>query len=144
MNDPGPQRPLHILLIEDNPADVYLVREVLSVHALPAELQTIDDGEKALQFLDGMESDPGPLQLDLVLLDLNLPKFDGMQVLSRIRAGTRLAPIPVIVLTSSDSPRDKERALSLGASAFVRKSSTLGEFMLLGGEIKRVLAARGQ
>jgi CheY-like chemotaxis protein len=138
-----PARAPRILLIEDNPADVYLVREVLAAHHIAAEFHSIDDGEKALEMLDRMEQDPGPLAMDLVLLDLNLPRCDGMQVLARIAAGARLSTIPVIVLTSSDSPRDKERVLSLGAVALVRKSSTLAEFMLLGGEIRKVLDARG-
>jgi CheY-like chemotaxis protein len=124
-----------ILVAEDNPADVYLLREALSQHPAQVELVVVVDGEEALDYIDkrGRFSDaPKP---DLFVLDLNLPKSDGNDVLRRIREKPELNSIPVVVLTSSDSPRDRNVAASLGAASFLTKPSDLDQFLALGGKL---------
>src|SRR3954447_14214928 len=97
----------HILLIEDNPADVGLVREALNEHGVGGELTVIANGERAIKFID--ETEAGEQQCpDLIILDLNLPKRSGKDVLTRIRTSTICPQVPVIILTSSDNQRDKD------------------------------------
>jgi len=126
-----------ILLAEDNKADVYLVRKSLEEGGIGHELRTVRDGEEALRMLDDLGASlPCP---QLVLLDLNLPKISGNEVLERLRAHPECGNVPVIVLTSSDSPADRKDISRLGARAYFRKPSQLDEFMQLGQLIKRVL-----
>ncbi len=134
-------RSYFILLAEDNPGDVYLVKEALREHGLEFNLHVIDDGEIACNFIDAVAADPATPAPDLVLLDVNLPKRVGHDVLDRMRSSPRLQNVPVILLTSSESPRDKDRAESLGANAYFHKSTTLDEFMELGRVAKSLLAA---
>jgi CheY-like chemotaxis protein len=110
---------LHLMLIEDNPADVLLFRESLKQSPLPADVLIAHDGEQALRMLDELAFTP-----DFIVLDLNLPKFSGLEMLERFRG--RLG-CPVVVLTSSFNPRDREKALELGAREFLTKPSTFGE-----------------
>src|ERR1035438_10053497 len=99
-----------ILLAEDNEGDVYLAKLALKDHGLTHEIRVLGDGEAALSFVDCLENDANVPQVALMLLDLHLPKRDGLEVLGRLRAGKRGAGIPVVVLTSSDSPDDRESA----------------------------------
>lgn len=112
---------LHILLIEDSPADVLLVREAIRTSAIKADVVIAYDGEQAMRLL--AESD---LKLDFILIDLSLPKFNGLQVLERYRAN---AGPPVIVLSGSAKPEDRERALGLGAREYVLKPSSPEAFI---------------
>jgi DNA-binding response OmpR family regulator len=125
-------------LIEDNPADVLLVREALEEHLVRCELILITNGERATEFIEAFDADDacGP---DLVILDLNLPRRSGLQVLQRIRASQKCNHVPVIILSSSDSQKDKSAAASLGASRYLRKPSRLAEFMQLGSVFKEFL-----
>ena len=111
-----------ILLIEDNPADVHLIREALTEKEVACDLETIDDGELATAHITAVEAGQKPLP-HIVLLDLNLPKVSGDVLLKRIRQSSSMANVPVMVLTSSDSPRDRAQAEKLGASAYIRKPS---------------------
>ena len=132
---------IEIVLVEDAEPDVFLVREALGLGGLDFSLRVFDDGEKAVEFIEAIdrgEADPPP---HLLLLDLNLPKKTGAEVLERVRKSARCARIPVIVLTSSDSPKDKELTARLGATHYFRKPSRLAEFMRL-GEIVRDMLAR--
>jgi DNA-binding response OmpR family regulator len=104
---------LRILLVEDNPADVLMVREALRASAIATDLIVASDGEQALKLLN-----EGQLKLDFILLDLAMPKFDGFTVLQNYH--TQNGP-PVVVFTNSSSEPDKKLALALGASDFVRK-----------------------
>jgi chemotaxis family two-component system response regulator Rcp1 len=128
-----------ILLAEDNPADVYLIREALKEHGVQSPLHVVWDGKEILQFL----SDAGPSaeQLGLIILDLNLPRHDGIEVLQRLRESPELSHIPVVVLTSSDSPRDRLVASELGAACYLRKPSNLEQFLSLGGVFKELLSS---
>jgi CheY-like chemotaxis protein len=131
-----------ILLAEDNEGDVFLVRRALSKRGLEHELVVAHNGEEALVWLDahaGSEkSDSAPV---LILLDLNLPRVDGGQLLAHIRKSDSFSRTPVIVLTSSDSPKDRQMALNLGANLYFRKPTDLASFMDLGRIIEETLNA---
>jgi chemotaxis family two-component system response regulator Rcp1 len=131
----GEDRPLKILIIEDNPADVHLIREALLERQINFTLQVIDDGESAFQFFG---ETAGQRVADIVLLDLNLPKISGDAILSRIRQNPALQDVPTVVLTSSDSPKDRNQAERLGATAYVRKPSNLDEFFAIGGLVQQL------
>lgn len=122
-----PLKALHILLVEDNPGDVRLVREALRDSDTPLELNVVNDGEQAIQFLSrggSFRSAPRP---DLVLLDLNLPKKSGHEVLAEIKTSDEWRSIPVLVYTSSDADADVNGAYDLHANCYVRKPSNLDE-----------------
>ena len=127
---------VRILIVEDNRGDALLVREALRQSNLKFELIHILDGEKAFEFLQrrGEHSNARPPQL--VLLDLNLPKRDGWEVLEEIRGAPDLAATPVIILSSSGNPADRERASRTPNSMYIRKPSTLDEFMAVGKQIE--------
>jgi len=122
-----------ILLAEDNPADVYLFREAIGLHPDSVHLIVVSDGEEAMDYLDARGPFAGRLLPDLFVLDLNLPKCTGNDVLRRIRDLPECRDIPVIVLTSSDSPEDKSAAAKLGAALFLTKPADLDQFLALGG-----------
>ena len=129
-------RPARVLLVEDNEADVRLTREALREAGETVRLSSVGDGERALAYLrreQGFAEAPRP---DLVLLDLNLPRKNGLEVLDEMRADEALACIPVIVLTSSAARSDVEAAYSRGANAFVVKPQELDDFMDLIGTIR--------
>src|SRR4051812_20488318 len=104
---------VHIFLAEDNPADVYLIRQSLHEHGIPCQLDVASDGEQALHFLRHQTLFASGTAPALILLDLNLPKHDGIEVLQHVRQNQRLASVPVILLTSSDSPKDRLTATEL-------------------------------
>lgn len=133
--------PAHIFMAEDNPADVYLIRHVLKESGIDFQLKVAADGKQALSFLCGEGSFDETSMPALILLDLNLPKHDGTEILERIRRDRAFASVPVIILTSSDSPKDRLTATELGATCYLRKPSSLNEFMAVGAVIKEVLAA---
>jgi two-component system response regulator len=122
-------RELQILLVEDNPADVGLVREAFREGPPHHHLWVVEDGEEAVDFLrrKGKFKDV-PLP-DLMLLDLNLPRKDGREVLSEIKADPVLSEIPVIVLTTSDAEADVHRAYKLHANCYLTKPIDVGQFL---------------
>lgn len=130
--------PLKLLLVEDSPADAYLVREAIRAEGRPFELQVAEDGEIALEILDQLDSPSGSAALSLLLLDINVPRQDGTVVLERLRRIERCAGVPVVMISSSDSPGDRERAFELGATEYFRKPSSLAEFMQLGKIVRRL------
>jgi CheY-like chemotaxis protein len=127
MND-GP-----ILLIEDNPDDIALTLRALKRNNISNQVLVAHDGEEALEFL--LPADGTSLRVALVLLDVNLPKLGGLDVLRRIRGDERTATLPVVVLTTSNEERDIVESYRLGANSFVRKPVVFGEFV----EAARVL-----
>jgi len=136
------ERKTMILLAEDNDGDVFLVRRALEKRGLPHELVVAHNGEEALAWLDvHANPDTNERVPDLILLDLNLPRVDGGQLLSHIRKSDSFAHTPVIVLTSSDSPKDRQMALELGANLYFRKPTDLPSFMDLGRIIEETLQA---
>ena len=128
---------LSVLLIEDNPADVFLVKEALRTHSVKFDMNWISDGEQALRAIDRFAPAAPP---DIVVLDLNLPKVDGKELLAHIRRNSTFNKTPVLILTSSDSPADRREAAALGATCYIQKPPTLNEFLALGGAIKEVAA----
>jgi chemotaxis family two-component system response regulator Rcp1 len=134
---------LNLLLAEDNLPDALLVREVIRLENLPLDVYAVPDGEKALEFIarsDEHEDAPHP---DLLLLDLNLPKRDGFEVLKRLRESAKYGRIPVLVMTSSDAPADRARASDFGA-AYFRKPPSYGEFLRLGDVLRKMVELSGK
>jgi two-component system, response regulator len=117
-----------ILLVEDNPDDVALIQRALSKNNVVNELIIAHDGAEALDFFFGPGAESRPLP-QVVLLDLKLPKIDGLEVLQRLRAEERTRLLPVVVLTTSDEQLDVVRSYELGASSYVRKPVDFNEFM---------------
>lgn len=135
----GQVRKASIMLVEDNPADVLLVRKALQEKGLNFELTCFDEGEKALKNL----SQPGRLLPDLILLDLQLPKIQGIDMLRLIRNMPKFADVPVVILTSSESPGDKHRTELLGAARYIKKPSMLEDFFReVGGGVEEMLQLR--
>jgi CheY-like chemotaxis protein len=132
---------IQIFLAEDNPADVRLIREALKLHEVDFDLHVFEDGEKAISFVSSL-ANTSEICPDLILLDLNLPKTDGRDILKRIRQIGRTRTVPVVVLSSSESPRDRAEAAKLGADRYVRKPSTLDEFLAIGALVKELVPPR--
>ena len=120
-----PIAPVRVLLVDDSEADVRLTREALKDSKLLLDLEVVGDGELALAFLRGA----GPWRPDLVLLDLNLPRMDGRQVLAAIKADAALRIIPVVVLTTSQAEQDVLRCYELAANCYVTKPLELDQFL---------------
>jgi DNA-binding response OmpR family regulator len=122
-------RPAEILLIEDNPGDVELVREALQSGKMLNRISVATDGEAAMAFLNrarGFEDAPRP---DLILLDLNLPKKDGFEVLREVKAHPAVSRVPVVILTSSQAERDILKSYDLRANCFISKPVEVDEFL---------------
>jgi CheY-like chemotaxis protein len=128
-----------IVLAEDNPADVGLVRYALREHAVDCELRVISDGDEVVTFINGLDLDSKLPCPDLLLLDLHLPKRDGNEVLRHLRASERCGRTPVVILTSSDASWDRQRADKNAAIHYFQKPSSLDEFLQLGKIVKEVI-----
>jgi chemotaxis family two-component system response regulator Rcp1 len=127
-----------IFLAEDNPGDVDLLRVALEEHSVDCELLVAADGEKALRFLEDIGA--GTLGCPaLAILDLNLPKKTGREVLQRMRENPAWKSVPVVILSSSDSEKDRAETAELGASRYIRKPSSLDAFVQIGGVLKNLL-----
>jgi CheY-like chemotaxis protein len=132
--------PITILLAEDNPGDVFLVRRALEKHGLEkVELVVVEDGQAALRYIDRVDADEAVFAPDLALLDLNLPRATGSRILTRIRQSHRFNGIPIIIVTSSDSPLDRDSAAKLGATGYFQKPGDLASFMRLGKIVRDAL-----
>jgi CheY-like chemotaxis protein len=129
-----------ILLAEDNPADVYLIREALREHGVNCALRVATDGAEVLRMISSEQSLAEAEQhVGLIILDLNLPRHDGTEILQRLRETAALTHVPVVVLTSSDSPRDRLVASQYGAACYLRKPSSLEQFLSMGAVFKDLL-----
>jgi DNA-binding response OmpR family regulator len=133
---------VRILLAEDSPADAGLVRRALEENGVEGELVVIADGEKAIEFIQAIDAEAARCP-DLAIVDLNLPKKPGREVLASMRASERCRHIPVIILSSSDAERDKADAVRFGASRYIRKPSNLDDFLSLGLIFKAALDITG-
>jgi CheY-like chemotaxis protein len=127
-----------ILLVDDNPADVLLVREALKWHDVKSEMVVARDGDEAIRLMDEIDTSSTPCP-NLVILDLNLPRKTGFEVLERVRSSPGCATIPVVVLSSSDAPSDRQKAKLLGANQYIQKPSNLQDFMSIGAKLKDIL-----
>ena len=130
---------LKVLLAEDNEGDVFLVREALQAHGLEYEIYVAADGLDVERYLERLGQAPDAPLPDVFLLDLNLPKADGYDILNSFRAHPECVHVPVIIITSSDAPKDRHRAELLGATTYFRKPSNLMEFISLGEVVKKVI-----
>lgn len=129
---------LRVALAEDNPGDVFLIREALAFHNVKAQLTVKTDGEEMLHFIQHIESGDIPCP-DVVLLDLNLPKYGGEALLKRMRESPSCNGVPVVIVTSSDSPKDRETTAQLGASSYFRKPTDFDQFLELGAIVKSIV-----
>ncbi|WP_131737904.1 response regulator [Actinomadura roseirufa] len=127
MNE-GPQ-PIEVLLVEDDPGDVLLTKEAFEHNKVNNNLHVVHDGEQAMAFLRREEGYPGTPRPDLILLDLNLPRKDGREVLEEIKADESLRRIPVVVLTTSEADEDILRSYHLHANAYVTKPVDFDQFI---------------
>ncbi|OBG24853.1 response regulator [Mycobacterium sp. 852002-51057_SCH5723018] len=122
-------RAIEILLVEDDPGDELITREAFEHNKLKNNLHVAHDGEEGLDFLYQRGAYQGAPRPDLILLDLNLPKYDGRQLLEKIKSDSDLARIPVVVLTTSSAEEDILRSYELHANAYVTKPVDLDQFM---------------
>ncbi|MGN5239579.1 MULTISPECIES: response regulator [unclassified Rhodococcus (in: high G+C Gram-positive bacteria)] len=122
-------KPIDVLLVEDDPGDELMTREAFEDNKIGNSLHVARDGEEALDFLYRRGAHADAPKPDLILLDLNLPKYDGRQVLEQIKSDPDLAPIPVVVLTTSSAEEDILRSYRLHANAYVTKPVDLDQFI---------------
>jgi chemotaxis family two-component system response regulator Rcp1 len=127
-----------IFLAEDNPWDAFLVRRALDYHCIDYELNLARNGEEAISMV--RKAEEGEVPIDLMLVDLHLPSKDGGQIVAEARSGRRLLKTPIIVMTSSSSPQDRNRISQLGASLYFHKPEDLNAFMQIGQLVKDVIA----
>jgi len=120
--------PLNILLVEDDPGDVVLVREALGEREPPLSLEVVGDGVEAMRFVRAEGVHAASPRPDLILLDLNLPRKSGAEVLAEIKGDPALRTIPVIILTTSNADEDVMRAYRNHANAYVSKPSDFARF----------------
>ena len=112
-----------ILLVEDDPDDVDLMMQSLLDNSITCDIKTISQGDKVVPYLESCDTLP-----DIVILDLNLPKLHGREILARLKASPRLGVLPVAILTTASSQPEREQCLKLGADLFMTKPSTVKGF----------------
>ena len=128
----GPIRP--ILLVEDRPIDIDLTRRALERRKVINPLQVARDGEEAIAFFERWEAgEPMPI---CILLDLRMPKMNGLEVLRRLKSHPKFATIPVVVLTTSSEDRDVEEAYKLGCNSYIVKPVEFDKFVDVAGELE--------
>jgi DNA-binding response OmpR family regulator len=128
------------LIAEDNKSDVFLIRQALQKAGIEAQIHLASDGEQAVRFFARADLDTAAPCPDLVLLDINMPRYKGAEILSRLRASARCAGALVLVVSSSDSQNDRDEMNGLGADGYFRKPSEFSEFLKLGDVVRDLLA----
>ncbi|GAA1732812.1 response regulator [Isoptericola hypogeus] len=123
------QAGIEVLLVEDDPGDVLMTREAFEEHKVANRLSVVSDGVSAMEFLRQEGEHAGAPTPDLILLDLNLPRMDGREVLAAVKADERLKHIPVVVLTTSEAEEDVLRSYALHANAYVTKPVDFDRFI---------------
>lgn len=124
-----PLQPVEVLLVEDDPGDELMTREAFEDNKIGNTLHVAHDGEEALDFLYRRGAYADAPSVDLILLDLNLPKYDGRQVLEQIKSDPDLTHVPVVILTTSSSEEDILRSYKLHANAYVTKPVDVNQFI---------------
>jgi two-component system, chemotaxis family, response regulator Rcp1 len=127
-NPAHPTRPVQILIVEDNPADARLVREVMRDSKVLTEIHWVPDGVEALAFLRAQGKYADAPRPNLIFLDLNMPRKDGREVLSEVKSDESLKRIPIVVMTSSQAEEDVARAYDQHANCYVRKPIDFDQF----------------
>ena len=128
----------HVLIVEDNSSDVELLQLALAFNGLHCDLTVVSDGAQAIAFVDQVDGGQATCPA-LVILDVNLPKHSGFEVLERLRRSLVCPRVPVVVLSSSGALKDKEAAAALGADRFISKPSDVDEFMRIGAVMRELL-----
>jgi CheY-like chemotaxis protein len=131
---------LSLLVVEDSPADVFLVKEAMKMEGLNCRMEVADDGEKAIQIIDHVDAGAQGVP-NLLLVDLNVPRQNGTKVLERLRRSPRCENTPAVMMSTSDTEDERKLAFDLGVTEYFRKPSSLTEFMQLGKLIRRLLEA---
>ena len=129
-------KPVEILLVEDNEGDVGLIEEVFEEAKIRNNIHVAEDGEEAVLYLRGEGKFSGSPRPDIILLDLNLPKKDGREVLKEIKEDDNLKNIPVVILTTSNAEKDILRAYDLHANAYITKPLDFDQFIMVVGSIE--------
>ena len=124
----SPDQPLSVLLVEDDPGDVLIAREALAAGRLSTELHVVTDGVEAMSYLRQGEGYAGATRPDLILLDLNLPRKSGHEVLAEVKQDPALRRIPVVVLTTSQAQEDVAKSYDLHANVHVNKPVDFDQF----------------
>ncbi len=128
-----------VLLVEDNLDDVFLLREALKLHSLSVQLMVIDDGEKAIEWIIQNDAAEEQCLPSAVILDINLPKKTGAEVLAVLRASIVLRQTPVIIFSSSNTARDRSLRDRYPHTSYIRKSADFDEFASIGGALKKAI-----
>jgi len=131
-----------VLIVEDSDADVFLFEQAIAATGLPVTIHIAKDGEQAIHFFDQVDVDSAFPSPAVVILDINLPRKQGGDVLEHMRRSRRCANALVVVASTSDSKQDRDKMRSLGAAAYFRKPSEYDEFMKVGDMVKALLDAR--
>jgi CheY-like chemotaxis protein len=119
-----------IYMVEDNDSDIDLVRMALDERGCTARISTARNGDEALTFFRALSAGPSPApRPDIILLDLNMPRVGGIEILTYLSQDQALRSIPVVILTTSDSPKDRSTCLRLGAQAYIVKARRYGELV---------------
>lgn len=129
MNIDSLGRPANFLLVEDNPGDVRLTQEALKSHKVQNNLHVVTDGEEAMAFLRKQGKYKDAPRPDIILLDLNLPKKDGREVLAEIKSDQNLKTIPVVIISSSEAEQDIIKSYDLNANCYVTKPVNFDQFI---------------
>jgi CheY-like chemotaxis protein len=136
--DTPPPTPLTIIVVEDNPVDIYLIRWMLEAHQLSYALQVIENGDYAMNYVNALAQQERRRSPTIMLLDLNLPQREGREILQRVKSIPEGSDIRVVIVTSSKNPADQRETLAMGADAYFVKPYHLNEFMQLGDLIKQL------
>ncbi len=132
----GSQEIFQVLLVEDSPSDARLTQEAFREGKISSKLSIVTDGSEALEYLRRTGKYTAALRPDLILLDLNLPKMDGREVLQQIKTDPALKTIPVVILTTSEADQDVINAYELHANCYIRKPVDLARFLEIIGAIE--------
>ncbi|PTA47288.1 response regulator [Micromonospora sp. RP3T] len=120
--------PVRILVVDDDPGDVLMIEEALEESDVEKVIDVVADGEEAMEFLRGEGRHTGAQRPDVILLDLNMPRMDGRQVLGEVKRDENLRSIPIVVLTTSNADTDVVSSYTLQANAYVTKPIDLDDF----------------
>jgi CheY-like chemotaxis protein len=131
----------HILVVEDNDADVFLLKEAISLHKIGVSLHVVENGALAIAYIETVDKDTAAACPLLCLLDMNLPLRSGPEVLRQLRQSKRMSGIPAIIMTSSKSQNEREDIIRLGASAYFHKPISYSDFMEIGNLLRCYLPA---